>query len=125
MWCGPANSRPGSKTTGDMMPASQVATLANDVKGRDHVLMSPYPNLKSAVSLQAWGYQLFVPKVTDPRIARFIGTLAANPAITPELEGGSAITCANPDFKNDPSTFGHPQFAPPAGGSGGTMTTAP
>lgn len=109
----------------DGLPASQVTTLANDVKGQDHVLMSPYPSLKSAVSLQAWGYQLFVDKVTDPRIAQFIGTLAANPSITPELSGSSAISCANPDFKNDPSTFGHPQFAPPVGGSGGTMTTAP
>lgn len=104
------------------LPSSQVATLADDVKGQDHVLMSPYPNLKTPVSLQAWGYQLFVNKVNDPRIGQFIGALKANPAITPEVDNsGKPISCANPQFKQHPSTFGHPLFAPAAGGGGTTM----
>ena len=105
------------------LPTSQVSTLTQDVQGQDHVFMSPYPNLKSAVSLQAWGYQLFVNKVSDPRISQFIATLKANPNITPEVDGsGAAISCANPGFKSHPSTFGHPLFAAASGGTGGTMS---
>jgi hypothetical protein len=92
------------------LPADEVSTLAKDVQGQTKVFMSPYPNLSSAVSLQAWGYQLKVDSVTDPRIARFIATLAGNEAITPEV-----TSCANPQFKDQPSTFGKPLFAPPAG----------
>jgi hypothetical protein len=92
------------------LPAAQVATLANDVKGQTKVFMSPYPGLSSTVSLQAWGYQLKVDSVTDPRIASFIGTLANNDSITPEV-----TSCAQPTFVQHPSTFGHPLFAPSAG----------
>jgi hypothetical protein len=92
------------------LPADQVATLAKDVTGQQYVFMSPYPNLKSKVSLQAWGYQLFVNSVTDPRIAQFIATLAHNQDITPEYGAG----CDQPTFKAHPSTFGNPLFAPSA-----------
>lgn len=92
------------------LPQSQVDTLAQDVTGQNKVFMSPYPNLSSTVSLQAWGYQLKVNSVTDPRIASFIGTLAGNNDITPE-----PTSCANAQFKQHPSTFGNPLFAPAAG----------
>jgi hypothetical protein len=91
------------------LPASQVAKLAADVQGQTKVFMSPYPNLSSAVSLQAWGYQLKVNSVTDPRITQFIATLSANDSITPEV-----TSCANPSFKAAPSIFGHPISAPQA-----------
>jgi hypothetical protein len=93
------------------LPASDVSTLAKQVSGRQYVFMSPYPNLKSQVSLQAWGYQLFVNKVTDPRISQFIATLSHNQKITPEF----GASCGQPTFKAHPSTFGHPLFAPVAG----------
>jgi len=92
------------------LPQSEVDTLADDVKGQTKVLMSPYPDLKSKVSLQAWGYQLFVDSVTDPRIVQFIATLAGNEAITPEN-----ASCSQPTFLAHPSTFGNPLFAPAAG----------
>jgi hypothetical protein len=98
------------------LPASDVSTLANYVTGKKYVFMSPYPNLQSKVSLQAWGYQLFVNSVTDPRINQFLA-LAQNPQITPE----AGASCDNADFKSHPSTFGHPLFAPASGGTGGTM----
>ncbi|HZC70838.1 MAG TPA: DUF3105 domain-containing protein [Jatrophihabitans sp.] len=100
------------------LPASQVATLAKQVQGQNYVFMSPYPNLKSAVSLQAWGYQLFVNSVSDPRIAQFIA-LKNNPKIAPEY-GGS---CSQPTFIQHPSTFGHPLFTA-TGGGGNTMSGA-
>lgn len=94
------------------LPAADVAKLAADVKGHNYVLMSPYPNLKTKVSLQAWGYQLFVDSVTDPRITQFIATLANNPGIAPEKNG----EYQQPTFKAHPSTFGHPLYAPASGG---------
>jgi hypothetical protein len=97
------------------LPASDVQTLANDIQGQKYTLMSPYPGLKSKVSLQAWGYQLYLNSVTDPRIAQFIA-LADSKDITPEL----GASCDQPTFKQHPSTFGHPLFAA-AGGGGGTM----
>ena len=72
--------------------------------------MSPYPDLKTKVSLQAWGYQLKLNSVTDPRINQFIATLAGNADITPEN-----ADCSQPTFLQNPSTFGHPLFAPSAG----------
>lgn len=70
--------------------------------------MSPYPDLRSAVSLQSWGYQLFVDSPTDPRIAQFIRLLKQNPRTTPE----PGATCSQPSFKLSPSTFGHPKQGP-------------
>jgi hypothetical protein len=99
------------------LPAGEVSTLAADVQGQKYVMMSPYPNLKSKVSLQAWGYQLFVNDVNDPRIAQFISTLAGNNDIAPEQNGAYQ----QPTFKADPSTFGHPLFAAASGG-GATMS---
>jgi hypothetical protein len=43
------------------------------VSGIDRMALSPYPNLKTPISLQSWGYQLFVNNANDPRIAQFIG----------------------------------------------------
>jgi hypothetical protein len=98
------------------LSAGEVDTLSKDVTGQDHVFMSPYPGLTTKVSLQAWDYQLFVNSVTDPRISQFIATLAANPATTPEVDtSGNPISCAESDFKDHPSTFGHPLFAPASG----------
>jgi hypothetical protein len=93
------------------LPADEVATLAKDVTGQQYVFMSPYPDLKTKVSLQAWGYQLFVTSVTDKRIPQFIATLSHNQDTTPEY----GASCDQATFKTHPSTFGHPLFAPAAG----------
>lgn len=90
------------------LPAADVGTLSALVNGHDYTAMSPYPGLKTAVSLQAWGYQLFVDSVSDPRIQRFITDLRHNPKTTPEL----GATCSDPQFKAHPSTFGNPLNAP-------------
>jgi hypothetical protein len=90
------------------LDAAEVSTLSQLVSGQDHVAMSPFPGLRSAVSAQAWGYQLFVDSVTDPRIAQFITALRSNPGAAPELGG----ECQQPTFVQHPSTFGHPLSGP-------------
>ncbi len=92
------------------LPADQLATLKKLVDGQDRMALSPYPNLKTPISLQSWGYQLFVQKATDARIQRFISLLRYNKHVTPEF----GATCSDPSFKTHPSTFGHPLSAPTA-----------
>ena len=87
------------------LPAAQLATLKKYVSGVDRMALSPYAGLKTPISLQAWGYQLFVNSATDPRIAQFIATLKYNPKTTPEN-----ASCSDPYFKASDSTPG-----PPAG----------
>ena len=90
------------------LASDQVATLSKLVSGVDRTAMSPYPGLKTNISLQAWGYQLFVDNASDPRIEQFITALKYNPKTTPE----SGATCSQPSFKSHPSTFGHPLWTP-------------
>ena len=90
------------------LPAAQVATLSKLVNGVDRMAMSPYPGLKTNISLQAWNYQLFVDNASDPRITDFIAALRFNSKTTPENAAG--VTCSDPAFKKTPSTFGHPVF---------------
>jgi hypothetical protein len=88
------------------LSADDVAVLAKKVTGVDRTLMSPYAGLKTQVSLQSWGYQLFVDSVTDPRIDEFIKVLKFNSGTTPE----PGATCSNPTFKTNPSTLDKPTF---------------
>lgn len=88
------------------LAASQVTTLAALVTGQNYTFMSPYPGLKSPISVQAWGYQLAVDSASDPRIKQFIAALRNTPKVSPEYPG----QCSQPTFKTKPSTFGHPIF---------------
>jgi hypothetical protein len=90
------------------LPAAQLTKLKTYVSGVDRMALSPYPGLKAPISLQSWGYQLFVNNANDPRIAEFISTLKYNPKTTPEPNA----TCSQPTFKQHPSTFGHPLWQP-------------
>ena len=80
------------------LPGDQVDALRKRVDGVEQMLMSPYPGLKSAVSLQAWGHQLFVDSASDARIDEFIDDLRLNPTVAPEPNG----SCVNPQFKGSP-----------------------
>lgn len=84
----------------------QVASLAKFVTGVDKTAMSPYPGLRTNISLQSWDYQLFVDSASDPRLPQFIGALRSNPKTTPE----PGASCVDAAFKAKPSTFGHPVF---------------
>lgn len=90
---------------------SEVDVLSKLVNGQDRMAMSPYPGLKTNISLQSWDYQLFVDKASDPRVQQFIDALRYNQKTTPEY----GADCSQPTFKQHPSTFGNPLWAPASG----------
>jgi hypothetical protein len=71
----------------DKLSAADVATLKAKVGVDPYRMMSPYPGLKSPISLQAWGEQVFVNKVSDKRITRFLDLFTQGPQ---DLERGAA-----------------------------------
>jgi hypothetical protein len=86
------------------LPADQLDVLTKLVAGVPYMLLTPYEGLKTNVSLQAWGYQLFVDSASDKRVKTFIKDLKVNQKNTPEL----GASCTNATFKTNPSTPGHP-----------------
>jgi hypothetical protein len=86
------------------LPSDQLDVLNKLVANKPFTLLTPYAGLKSNVSLQAWGYQLFVDAATDPRVEQFVKTLRLSQTNTPEL----GASCTNAAFKTNPSTPGHP-----------------
>ncbi len=68
----------------EQISGTGVDALAARVDGRPYTVMSPYPGMKSPISLQAWGHQLMVSDPADVRIDQFIVALSANPNTTPE-----------------------------------------
>jgi hypothetical protein len=84
--------------------AADIKQLKTDVEGIDRMALSPYAGLKTPISLQAWNYQLFVNKGTDPRIEQFIDALRYNQKTTPE----PGASCSDPSFDAAKSTPGHP-----------------
>jgi len=62
---------------------AQIADLQKLVRGRDHVLMSPYPSQIKPVVLSAWDVQLVINSLPDARIAKFIAYFEQGPQ-TPE-----------------------------------------
>jgi hypothetical protein len=99
------------------LPADQVDVLKKKVEGVEYMLMSPYAGLKTPVSIQSWGYQLFADSATDPRIDQFIDDLRLNSVTTPEF----GASCSNPPFKASPAAPG----AARPGGPTGTPAPAP
>lgn len=61
------------------LPAKDVTELKKLVEGDPYRMLSPYPGLKSKISLQAWGEQLFVDKVSDSRVKKFLDLFTAGP----------------------------------------------
>ncbi|HEY0700873.1 MAG TPA: DUF3105 domain-containing protein [Micromonospora sp.] len=72
------------------LPKDQVEKLAERVRGKEKLFMSPFPGLDKPISLQAWGYQLKVDNADDSRIDDFIKALRVNASI----EGPTAL-CNN------------------------------
>jgi hypothetical protein len=62
------------------LPRADVRALAARVRDTEYMLMSPYPGMDHAISLQAWGYQLKVDRADDYRIDEFIDALRVNAA---------------------------------------------
>lgn len=107
------------------LSTAQVQQLAALTKSyQDFILMSPYPNLGSAISLQAWGFQLKVNDVNDPRIKQFIQDLRINASMEPGVpcSTGSYVTATGTQPHN---LGGEPATTPPTPPAGsGTPTGA-
>jgi hypothetical protein len=56
-----------------------VDALKKLVEGDPYRMLSPYPGLKSKISLQAWGEQVFVDSASDSRVKRFLDLFTAGP----------------------------------------------
>ncbi|WP_020523083.1 DUF3105 domain-containing protein [Catelliglobosispora koreensis] len=74
------------------LPADQVEALKKQVTGKGYTMLSPYPGLDKAVSLQAWGYQLKLDDPNDGRITDFINALAKNATKEPNATCGGGVT---------------------------------
>lgn len=111
------------------LSSADVATLKKVVGDDPYHLMSPYPGLKSAISLQAWGEQLFVDKVSDKRIKKFLTLFTQGPQ-SPEKSatctGGTTDTKEKADaaFNGHEPAGGKPTDAAKPGMSGTPMPTA-
>jgi Protein of unknown function (DUF3105) len=70
----------------ELLAPEQVTQLATLVEGNEKMFMSPFPELDTPISLQAWGYQLKLSDPGDPRISDFIRALRINAS----LEGQAA-----------------------------------
>jgi hypothetical protein len=106
------------------LPADQVALLANKVKQTgDYILMSPYPNLKTPISLQAWGFQLPLQSATDSRVDQFIKDLRINASLEPGVDcsSGNYITATG----TTPHDLGKTTDAASTGAPGSEPTPAP
>jgi hypothetical protein len=101
------------------LPHKEVLELAAKVKGNDYMLMSPYPGLKSPISLQAWGFQLFVKSATDSRITQFIQDLRINAT----MEAG--INCSSGTYVTATGTTPHDPNAAQRNQSTGAPATSP
>jgi hypothetical protein len=65
------------------LPQAAVDQLRNLVRGHDHALLSPYPNLPKPIVASAWGLQLPLDNAADPRLSLFISRYESGPQ-TPE-----------------------------------------
>ncbi|TYB42170.1 DUF3105 domain-containing protein [Actinomadura chibensis] len=65
------------------LPAGQVRTLRDLVRGKSFLLLSPYPGLPAPVVASAWGRQLRLPAASDSRLAGFVDAYRRGPQ-TPE-----------------------------------------
>jgi hypothetical protein len=84
-----------------------VAALAARVEGQQYMVMSPYPDMDAAISLQSWGHQLALDDADDPRIDQFVAALRSNRYTHPE-PGASCDEVGRGYFDQDDP----PAFAP-------------
>ena len=54
------------------LPAVDIEKLRALVRGHNHALLTPYPNLPTPVVASAWGLQVQVQSVSDPRLPLFV-----------------------------------------------------
>lgn len=110
----------------DKIKGKDLTTLTDEVKGDAYHMMSPYPGLKDAISLQSWGNQVFVSSPTDKRVKKFL-SLFTQPAWTPE-PNQSCTGITDDKTKGEAGFSGHASSSgkpPGAAGPGQTPSPAP
>jgi len=60
------------------LPKAQIAVLKRLAGRNDHVLISPFPGLSDPVVASAWGEQLRLKSVSDPRLKEFVRAFAGH-----------------------------------------------
>ena len=101
----------------DQVSGPALDTLKSKVDGERYMVMSPYPGLDSAVSLQSWGHQLKLADANDPRVDEFVSALKQNRYTHPEA-GASCDATGPGGFDQD----NPPPYAPaPAVGTPGAQ----
>jgi hypothetical protein len=104
------------------LPAAQIATLKAKVEGNAYRMLSPYPGLKTPLSLQAWGRQIFVDSASDAKVDKFLSAYTQGPQ-APENGVCQGNTTTGP-LKVTPSTTVTIAPSPPAGASAPASTGA-
>ncbi|MGH3804478.1 MAG: DUF3105 domain-containing protein, partial [Pseudonocardiaceae bacterium] len=84
------------------LPRAEVDKLAKKVRGEDFMLMSPYPGLKSPISLQAWGFQLKLKSANDSRIQKFIVAFRKEASVEPGSGCSDGVLVTGDQPTNDP-----------------------
>lgn len=64
--------------------AGDLDKLKALVENKSYMVMSPYTDLTTPISLQAWAHQLQLDSASDPRIEQFVTALRTNQFVTPE-----------------------------------------
>lgn len=65
------------------LPAEQIAAIEDAVRGQNFLVVSPYPEQRSAIVLTGWGVQLELDSLDDDRFDAFIEQYRVGPN-TPE-----------------------------------------
>jgi hypothetical protein len=65
------------------LPDAQLATLRDIAAQQAKVIITPYDEMDSPITLSSWGRQLALDSVDDPRVQQFIATYRIGP-LTPE-----------------------------------------
>jgi hypothetical protein len=75
----------------------QKTVLQSAAESSDHVLVSAYPDLRAPIVMTAWGRQLDLDSVDDPRFEEFISTYVE--AVAPEADApcSSGLTPPPPE----------------------------
>lgn len=76
------------------LPAETIAELQRFTVGRSHVLVSPRPGDPAPVVASAWGRQLLLDRVDDPRLEQFIRAFrlaSSAPERGGPCEGGAGV----------------------------------
>jgi len=69
------------------LPLTQIETLRELARGREDLIVSPYPGLPSPLVVSAWGQQTPLDTVTDPRLEPLLDEYRNSP-LAPEPGAG-------------------------------------